>query len=338
MFPVLTGLWNFYLLRADYRSARNLGGDLLDLAQKAQDPALLVAAHWALVESSFWTADFEFARHHIQQVVSLYDFNRDRFLAFIYGQDPWVICRAYDALRLLLLGYPQQALNTIEDILARAHQLEHPFDVGMALFWAAKIHLIRREPLHALERATALAALSEEHGFAFFQPIAGTFRGWALCEQGEIGEGIAEMKIGLTAFRATGTEVYGGFLEALLAEALGRGGKVAEGTNLIHQALSFAASKNERFYEPELYRIKGELLLIEGATVPDVESCFQQAIEIARRQEAKYLELRAVMSLARLWQHYGRPTEAQQILQEIYGWFAEGFDTADLKEARAMLN
>jgi predicted ATPase len=145
------------------------------------------------------------------------------------------------------------------------------------------------------------------------------------------------MHRGLSALRATGAEVYGTFLEALMAEAMGRAARVSEAMNLIHQAIRVARSKEERFYEPELHRLKGELLQIGGSTSSEVASCFQEAIEIARRQGAKSLELRAATSLARLWRDQGKPSEAQQMLAETYGWFTEGLDTADLKEAKALL-
>lgn len=244
----------------------------------------------------------------------------------------------YDALRLLLLGYPQQALETIEEVLARAHQLQRPFDLGIALLWATQVRLIRGEPLLTIELATALAAVGKEHGFVFLETIAGAFRGWSLCERGEVETGIAEFQEGLAAFRATGTEAYGAFLEVLLVETLARAGKLAEGTKVIDQAISFAESKDERFYEPELYRLNGELLQSAGANADEVTSWFQRAIETARRHGTKYLELRAVMSLARLLQQLGENTEAQQMLSEIYSWFTEGFDTRDLKEAKALLD
>jgi serine/threonine protein kinase/predicted ATPase len=337
LFPVLTGLWNFYLLRADYRSARNLGEELLDLAQATQDPSRMVVAHWALVESSFWSADYDFTARHVDQVVSLYDFQRDRSLALDYGQDPWVICRAYDAARLLLLGYPQQALERVAEVRTRANDLDHPFDIGMALLWSAKIHLIRREPQQTRELADALAALSQEHGFAFTLHVATAFQGWALVEEGEVEEGIAGMNSAISAFRGTGTVVYGSFLDALLAEALGKAGRVTEGMKLIDQAVEFAESKEERFYEPELHRIKGELLLRGGASASEGASCFQSAIEIARRQKAGFLELRAVTSLARLWQHEGKRAEAQALVAQTCGRFTEGFDTRDLIDAKALL-
>jgi len=338
LFPTLNGLWNFYLLHGDYRLARNVGKDLLSLSQTAQDPALALVAHWALVESSFWPGDFEFTQSQIQQVVSLYDFERDRPLALVYGQDPWVICRAYDSLIHLLLGYPQQALKATDETYARATDLGQPFDVCNALQFAAMVHLIRREPLQVHEKAKAMAALSDEHGFAMLRALADIFQGNALAQQGVVEEGIGELQRGLIAYRVTGAEAYGTFFGALMAEAQEKAGTVDEGLKTIDQAIRFAEIKDERFYEPELHRLRGELLLAGGAGRSEVDECYQRAIDIARRQQSRLLELRAVTSLAQLWQKQGKLSEVRQALSEIYGWFTEGFDTKDLQDAKALLN
>ena len=339
LFPVLNGLWNFYLLHGDYRSARNLGKDLLDLSQGAEDPAVPLVAHWALVESSFWPADFEFTQSQIQQVVSLYDFERDRSLALAYGQDPWVICRAYESLLHLLLGYPHRSLKAADEAYARADDLGQPFDICNALQFAATVHLIRNEHLQVREKAAAMGALSDEHGFAMLKALAEIFQGGALAQQGEIEQGIEEISRGIVAYQATGADAYGTLFGALMADAQGRAEKVDDGLKTIDQAIQFGEVKDERFYEPELHRLKGELLLARGASA-EADECYQQAIEIARRQQSRLLELRAVTSRTRILQTQGNLNlkGAQQVLSEIYGSFTEGFETKDLQDARALLN
>ena len=187
--------------------------------------------------------------------------------------------------------------------------------------------------------------LSEEQGFSYGLVQGTLLWGWALVGQGQGEEGIAQIRRGLAALRATGAEAVRPYYLALLAEAYGKEGQTAEGLSALTEALE-AVNNNigARFYEAELYRLKGTLTLKQsGVRSPEsevekeAEECFQKALEIARQQQAKSLELRAVMSLSRLWQRQGRKDEARQILAEIYGWFTEGFDTKDLQEAKALL-
>ena len=168
------------------------------------------------------------------------------------------------------------------------------------------------------------------------------YRGWALAQQGQEEEGIAQIRQGLAASRATGARVGWSYWLALLAEVYGKAGQVEEGLPLLAEALPVVDKTGERFYEAELYRLKGELTLQSSAQSPEskvkaAEGCFQKAIEVARQQQAKSLELRAVMSLSRLWQRQGKKDEAHRVLAEIYGWFTEGFDTKDLQEAKMLL-
>jgi predicted ATPase len=197
-------------------------------------------------------------------------------------------------------------------------------------------------------RAEAALALATEQGFAVLLAQGTTLRGWALVEQGQREEGIARIGQGLTAYQATGTEAHRPPNLANLAEAYGKVGRVEEGLNALAEALAVVDRTEERYYEAELYRLKGQLTLqkfqvsgsksqVENSPESEAEECFLKAIEIARKQQAKSLELRAVMSLSKLWQQQGKRDEARQMLAEIYNWFTEGFDTADLKEAKALL-
>jgi len=242
------------------------------------------------------------------------------------------------------LGYPNQALQRIRAALTLAQELSHPFSLAWALNFAAVLHQLRREGQAAQERAKAAITLSAEQGFPYWLARGTILRGWALAEQGQREEGIAQMRQGLTAYRATGSEVYRTSYLALLAEAHGKTGQAEEGLNVLAEALAAVDRTGERFYEAELYRLKGELTLAQSSVQglassvqKKAKECFHKAIDIARQQSAKSLELRAVMSLARLWQQQGKREEARQMLAEIYGWFSEGFNTADLKQAKALL-
>jgi predicted ATPase len=300
-----------------------------------------------------------------------------------------VSCLSEPALVLWYLGYPDQALRKSQEALTRARELAHPYTLAFALNWAAVVHQHRGEGQAVQERAEAQIGLASEQGFPDWLAWGTIWRGWALAEQGQEEEGIAQMLQGLAALRATGAEIVRPYWLALLAEAYGKAGQVKEGLNALAEALAQVGQTGERIWEAELYRLGGELSLRmgegekgragdqrknrrtgdgenrgegEGSGFPlsdspiprfpdsssesspilpfphsSPEACFLKAIEIARRQQAKSLELRATMSLARLWKEQGKKDAARQMLAEIYGWFTEGFDTADLKEAKALL-
>jgi predicted ATPase len=257
-----------------------------------------------------------------------------------------VACRAYAALTLWWLGYPDQALQRSHEALTLARELVHPLSLATALFFAAWLHHFRREWPRTQEWAEAAIALSAEQGFALFVAGGTIFRGWALAArspapgvgQGQVEEGMAQLHQGLAAWRATGAAVLRPYGLALLAAASAQVGQREEALTLLAEALAVANDTGERRWEAELHRLKGELLLALSAESGDeVETCFRHALDIARQQQAKSLELRAAMSLSRLWQRQGKRAEAYNMLAPIYGWFTEGFDTADLQEAKALL-
>jgi predicted ATPase len=357
LLPVLYGLWRFALVRAELPLTRELAEQMMGLAQQAQDAALLLVAHRALGATVFWQGELPLARAHLEQGIALYDSQQHRSLVFVYGDDPGVVCLSYAAQVLWLLGYPDQALQRSHEAITLAQELSHPFSLSFALDFTANLHQFRREGRLAQERAEAAMALSAEQGFAQVLSWAVILRGWALAEQGQGAEGIALIRQGLTAWRATGAELERSYFLALLVEAYGTGGQIEEGLSGVAEALAVVDKTGERFYEAELYRLYGELSLRIGETemgrtgdktmlsdspilrfpVSSPEQAFQKAIEIARKQQAKSWELRAVMSLSRLWQQQSKQAEAHQLLSEIYGWFTEGFDTKDLQEAKALL-
>ena len=253
-------------------------------------------------------------------MIAFYDLQQHRSLAFLYGQDAGVSCLSWSAWALWFLGYPAQALKRSQEALALAQELDHPFTLGFAQCIAGMIfHQFRREGQAVREWSETEMRLSTEEGFAVFQAAATIFRGLSQAEEGQIEEGIAQMLQGLAAFQATGMRLQHPHFLALLAEAL-----------------ALVEKTGERYYGAELYRLKGELLLMQGDEA-EAEASLDKAIEVARRQQAKSWELRATMSLCRLWQRQDKREEARQRLAEVYGWFTEGFDTPDLKEARALL-
>jgi predicted ATPase/class 3 adenylate cyclase len=356
LFPVLWGLWNFYLVRAELQAARELGEQLLSLAQRVQDPVLLLEAHDALGQTFFCLGEFALARAHLEQGIALYDPQQHRSLAFLYGgEDPGVLCLCYAGRVLWALGYADQALRRIHEALTLAQELSHPHSLAIALDWAAGLHQHCREVQAVQERAEAVIALATEQGFPHWVAGGTALRGWALAEQGQEEEGSAQVRWGLAAWQDTGAEAFRPTHLALLAEAYGKAGQAEKGLAALADAPALVEKTEERWYEAELYRLKGQLTLQKLSVIscqlsvtdprpliPDpqgeAEACFLKAVEVARKQQAKSWELRAMMSLAKLWQRQGKQKEAHQMLFEVYGWFTEGFDTKDLQEAKTLLD
>jgi len=237
-----------------------------------------------------------------------------------------------------LLGYQALALTRSHEALTLAQALSHPFSVAFTQGFAARLHQLRRESQPTQAQAETVIALCHEQGFAQWLGQTMILRGWALAEQGQATQGIAQIRQGLEAWRGTGAELGQTYYGTLLAEAYGKAGAPEDGLHVIAEALAQAGRTEERFYEAQLHRLKGELLLARSrANQAEAEICFHQALDVARRQQAKSLQLRAAMSLAHLWQQQGRRAEARELLAPIYGWFIEGFDTADLQEARTLI-
>jgi DNA-binding winged helix-turn-helix (wHTH) protein/predicted ATPase len=372
LFPVLRGLYVFYLLRGKIQTAHELGERLLSLAQSVQDSAFLLEAHFAVGQTLMFRGEFVAAREHLEQGIALYDPVRHHSHAFLYGQDPGVFCRLLAAWDLYLLGYPDQALKRNQEALTVAQEVIHPFSVAAAQAFFAVTHQFRREGQAAQEHAEAAVELSSQQGFPFFLAFGTILRGWARVEQGQTEEGIPQVRQGLAAYRATGAELATTRFVALLAEAWGKAGQPEEGLNVLAEALAVVNKGGERDYEVELYRLKGELTLqqasqkskvkVQKSKIPnpksqildpqsEAEAYFLKALDIARQQQAKSLELRAVMSLVRLrqqqamrasrnLQHVSRDRldEAHKMLSEVYYWFTEGFETQDLQDAKALLD
>jgi predicted ATPase len=338
LFPVIEGLQAFYNVRGDHQTVRELAEQLLSLAQRVQDPALLLEAHHMLGSALFALGEWASARVHLKQGIALYDPEQHRFHAFLYGgHDPGVCCLFNEALLLWLFGYPDQALRKSQDALTLAQELSHPFSLALALGGTFGIHQSRREVRAAQERAEAVIRLSTEQGFPLTLATGTICRGWALATQGQGEDGITQMRQGLAALRATGAEIGRPYYLLLLAMAYANAGQAEEGLAVLAEASDAIHKTGDRGSEAGLHVLKGWLLLMRSVeNLPETEACFLQAIDIARRLGAKSLELLAAMSLARLWQQ-GKKDAARQMLAEIYGWFTEGFDTADLQEAKALL-
>jgi tetratricopeptide (TPR) repeat protein len=347
---VLSGLWIFHYCRAELHTVRDMAEQLLRLGEETQDPLTLGEAHYVMGETLFETGEFASANEHLEQALAL--FTPDLFFtpaANYLVQDARVINLASVACSLWYLGYPDQAWGRAHEALIRARELSHPFTLAAALYFAALVHGYRGEHALAQERNEEMLALAVEQGFSLFV-AAGTFvRSAPLVALGRVAveEGIAQMRQSMDAYRATGTEIRVPELLAGLAAVEGAVGQVEEGFASLAEAQATVDRTGERRHETALSLLKGSLLL--GRTSRDrdagdhrenaaeAEACFRHAIDVAQQQNAKSLELQAAMSLSRLWQQQGKRDEARELLGEIYGWFTEGFDTADLQAAKALL-
>jgi predicted ATPase len=254
------------------------------------------------------------------------------------GQDPGVACRIYAAVTLWSLGYPAQALARVHEALALAHELPHPFSLAFARCFAAFVSQFRRDVPAVHAHAEATVALATEQGFTQWAVQGMILRKWALAKQGQGEEEITQVRQGIAAYRATGASVFVPYFYAWLADVFAHLGQVEDGLQALAEAHTLVEQQEERWWAAEVCRLRGVLLLRQtGTPQAEAETWLQRALEVARRQEAKSLELRAAMSLARLWQQQGKRADAHALLAPIYGWFTEGFDTADLQEAKALL-
>jgi tetratricopeptide (TPR) repeat protein len=355
LFRVLQALIAFRLMRAELQTARELGEQCLTLAPHLHEPALLLRAYYSLGVTLLYLGELVPARAHLEQGIALSAEGPRRYDPRYVLATPVADCHSEGAMALWLLGYPDQALQRSYEGLTLAQESSHPFSVVLALQWTARLHRVRREGHAAQEQAEAQITLSAEHGFPNYLAWGTIERGWALAEQGQGEEGIAQICQGLAAQARRPAYLV------ILAAAYEKTGLAAEGIRVAAEALAMADKSGERFYDPELYRLKGELLLrqlkiteakgkSQKSKIPstqhltpstqaeaEAEACFLKAIDIARKQQAKSLELRATMSLARLWQSRGKVKQAHKVLSKIYHWFTEGFDTKDLQEAKALL-
>jgi predicted ATPase len=337
--PILIGLWRFYVARSQFHTTRELGETLLRLAQRALDPTLAVVAHYARGFTEFSLGAFSAARQHLEDGIAHYTPDQRRAPVFRMGQDPGVGCRRYAARTLWCLGYPDQALAHLHEALALAHELSHPYTLAFAWCQAAVVLQFCRDVPAAHEHAEAAVALATEQGFPLWAAYGTSLRGWAQAMQGQGVEGMTQVRQGIAGCRAAGAALFVPYFCTVLADVSAHLGHPDDGLQALAEALALVEQHEERWWEAEVCRLRGVMLLRQTGTPPaEAEAWLQRALDVARRQQAKSLELRAAMSLARLWQQQGNSAEAHALLAPVYHWFTEGFDTADLQEAKALLD
>lgn len=341
IFPAMQGLWQYYYVRGMLPASRELGNQLLEIARESANPTFLLLAHRSVASSAFLQGDFETCRAHTEAGIGIYDPREHGFLALRTGQDPGVAHGVYLAWDLWMLGYPDQSLAQVNKTIELAKRLNHPMTVAYALCFGALIRNHRGDHAEAQAFSETALDITVPNKFALWTAWAKMQRGWAMAGMKDYKQGIPLMKEGLEGWKNTGARVGFTFFPVTLAEMYLHTGQSAEAARLLEEAAPMVGNNDEHFYEPELLRLKGESCLSvaserDGATA-DAAAHFARGIEAARALSGKSWELRLAASRARLLASRGETAEALHVLQEAYGWFTEGFQTADLCAARGQI-
>jgi predicted ATPase len=345
---ILYGQSRYHMVRGELDRALRLDQDLLRLSRQRNDSGGLILGHYASGANSALAGRFASSRSDLEEALALYDPISHRSLVNQFGLNPEVGSQAYLGFVLFCLGYPDQALAASDAVIAEARRLAHPPSLAVTLAFGMLLLSLagenaaldeRADQLVAAldERVDQLVAVATEHGFPFWRAEGAIYRGWVEVKKGDVAEGMSLLHSGFAAYRATGAEIWIPHFIALLARACEIAGQIEEAMTQLDDALQIVERTGERWFAAELNRQRGQLLLRQGHSEA-AEELFRQALSIAEEQEAKLWELRATVSLARLRRDQGRPAEARDLLAPVYGWFTEGFDTPDLKEAKALLD
>jgi predicted ATPase len=340
LFAARFGLWFFSHLRLDLEGTAKFSKELLATVEEESDSDLVLEAHHAGWTTGWPRGELEKSLDHAAAGIELYVPEAHHALANVYaGHDPGVCARYSHGLVSWLLGFPDRAAERVDEALALARELQHPFTFAAALTFASFVRQFRGEPTRVRELGRQTVAHSTEQGFRFFVPQGLILEGWALATEDHLQAGIRQIQEGLASLRAMGANARRSYFLALLAKVCLWASERDMGVEAVSEGLDLVRSNGERWWKAELHRLRGELLRSRtGNDQTQASSSFERAIDIARQQKAKSLELRAATSLARLRVDEGRRAEAQDLLAPIYDWFTEGFDTADLKDAKALLD
>jgi predicted ATPase len=337
--PALYGLWVYHLVRGEIDVALELAEkQCLCLAEAVGNPALLMQANLQVGGTLLHVGDYTRAFEYINRSLALYDVDNHRLHAFIYGQDPKTIGSIYAGLILWHLGYPDQALEKMNQSLTLANELRYPLSKAFSAGFAAWLHQARGDVEETRKQAEAALSLAAEHGFPLPSGMAHIFLGWALAQEGQPQRGIELIQRGRELCEGTGALLIRPYFLVLLAEAYREGNQIQEGRAALAAALASARSSGERGWEAEILRLMAEFQLraLTGSEA-EAEQHLQSAIKIARSQNAKSLQLRAASTLGGFLISRKRPDEARTLLTSTYNWFTEGFDTPALREARLLI-
>jgi adenylate cyclase len=338
LFQTLWGLWLYTVGgKARFNEGRPIAEKLLDLAERQGDSTLLLEARHALSPTTLWGGDPAAARQHAEEGTALYDRDQHRSLAFLYGgHDPGVCCYMHSALALWLLGYPRTALDRGRRGVTLARELAHPMSIANALPFLGAVQQLRGELDEVYGLADSMTELSAAHGLPQWLAVGRILSGWV---QAERGHGVIQLQSAVSEYRSKGSDLWELYFSLLLVTGLLKHGAIEDGLRLISDGLNRADQTGSHIWNAEFHRLRGELLLgRDPADASQAEASFNRALVIARGQNAKSWELRAASSLGRLWRRQGKGDEAAQLLKGIHEWFTEGFDTADLREAKNLLD
>jgi predicted ATPase len=335
---VLFGLWASHNVRNELKAAHAAAIELLDLARETPQGQAEILGYRALGTTLLVQGRFADSRATLEKLLNTGRSASSSSPDFPYPFDPWLTGQAYLSIPVLLLGYPDQALTHARQALAGAHQLAHHSTLGLVLFCRCVLGQLLRDRVDLKAHAEALSTLAAECGFAIWLAAAAIFRGWSSAESGKLSDGMAQMRAGLAGYEATGARAYASYLTALLADVHRRAGDAAQGQRLLNAALDRTRGAEAYADEAELHRLQGQLRLCSPCrNLMDAQASFRRALEVACNQKARWLELRAAVDLARLLVEQGECREASDLLRPIHGWFSEGANTADLRDARTLL-
>jgi DNA-binding winged helix-turn-helix (wHTH) protein/predicted ATPase len=342
LFQSLAGLWSYHLLRGELRESLKIATTMLDLARGLREWSFAVNGHMAAGCSRFYLGDLAKAHNHLRRVTSEYDMERVQSTAPTYSWDPGVVAACYDAMSLWMLGYPVQAEQQAQRALKLGGELSSPFHPALANGMLAMYYTYRGDVDSTLSTAETAIAISIESSFYHWLACGTILKGWALIRKGQRIEGTSCLNEGIASWQSTGAQMLVSTYRLLQAESHLTGGDYETASGLIEECFVLSKKNHELYYDAELYRLKGEVISkMKGNKSrngrKEAEVHFLHALQIARCQKSKSLELRATMSLCRLWQKTGNEKEASRTLKKIYGWFTEGFDSADLKAAKELL-
>ena len=338
LFPVLRGLASYYMYVADFEKGARMGRQILGLAERQGDSIMRVEGHLVLGYNLAFLRSLSLGLDHLDKGIANYD--PDQHARRLQpGHNPVVACYSTSALLLWMLGFPDRALQRTNEAVAVAHRLNRPFSMAYALFHAGLLHLWRRELELVRERAEAVLEITEKHDFPIWEAVAGCLRGAALAGTGRADEGLMESSQGMNRYRGLRTPpVFWPLLLVIRAGVCGQAGRFEEGLASVDEALGFVGPDSGSPLAAEFCRVKGELLLANSSEkMVEAETWFRQALGIARERQAGMFELRAAVSLSRLWRAQGKAEEGRQVLRDAYSKLTEGFATTELREAGEML-
>jgi tetratricopeptide (TPR) repeat protein len=339
LFPVLRGLSSFYIFVGDFEKGARMGEQILSLAERQNDASMRVEGHLVLGYNLAFLSDLRVGLDHLEKGIASHDPDQHRSGRYRLGNNPGVACFTTSALVLWMLGFPDRALNRADEAVALAKRLNHPFSMAYALFHTGLLHLWRREMELVQRRSQVTLDIAEEHEFQIWRAVATCLHGAALAGMGRVEEGLIQTNRGMDLYQGMKTPpVFWPLLLLIQAWVCGQAGRTAEGLILLDKALEIVGPGSGNPLSSELCRLKGNLLLAHSQENPqEAEAWFQQAWEVAQKRGARMMELRAAVSLSRLWQQQGKPEQGRRLLTQAYGSLTEGFTTADLQEAKGLL-